>query len=121
MRLRRGLRLAQLGQPLPLKLERQGQSIDDVERFEQLPREIRHYEPRLALVGGLEGLSVVRRLLQQVQSHMTRAGIILLEISEEQGKAAVKLAQGLLPWANIMLHQDLEGLDRVVEIQLAGT
>ncbi len=92
-----------------------------LERFEQLPREIRHFEPRIALVGGLEGLSVIRRLLQQVQSHMTRAGIILLEISEEQGQAAVELAQGFFPWANIALHQDLEELDRVVEIQLAGT
>ena len=89
-------------------------------RYDQLPREIRRFEPRVALAGGLEGLSVIRRLLEQVEAHATRAAIIFLEISEEQGKAARQLAESFFPKAIIQLHRDLEGLDRVVEIQLAG-
>ncbi len=90
-----------------------------ITRYEQLPREIRHFEPRVALVGGLEGLSVITRLLQQLEAHTTRAGMILIEISEEQGQEAMQLAQHLLPTASIHLHQDLEGLDRAMEIQWA--
>lgn len=89
-----------------------------LERFHQLPREIRHYEPRLALMAGLDGLSVMRRLLKQVEQHMARSSFIFLEISEEQGAAARELAMALLPRADVEIHRDLEGLDRVVEIQI---
>jgi release factor glutamine methyltransferase len=89
-------------------------------RYNQLPREIRHFEPRVALVGGLEGLSVVRRLLDQIEAHVTRAGIVFLEISEEQGQAARQLAETKFPQAQVRIHRDLEELDRVLEIGLAG-
>src|SRR5581483_10451510 len=62
-----------------------------LERFAQLPREIRDYEPRMATIAGLDGLSVIRRLLQQLEAHVTRSSIVLLEISEEQGESAREL------------------------------
>lgn len=89
-----------------------------LERAAQLPREIRQYEPRLALVAGLDGLSVIRRLLKQAEAHMARASFIFLEISEEQGDAARELVNVLLPRAQVEIHRDLEGLDRVVEIKI---
>lgn len=89
-----------------------------LEREAQLPREIRQYEPRLATIAGLDGLSVIRRLLNQVEQHMARASFIFLEISEEQGDAARELAQVMLPRADVEIHRDLEGMDRVVEIQI---
>lgn len=88
-----------------------------LERFERLPREIRRYEPLLALMAGLDGLSVIRRLLKQVEAHMARSGFIFLEISEEQGDAARELVNVILPRAQVEIHRDLEGLDRVVEIR----
>lgn len=89
-----------------------------LERYTGLAREIRDYEPRIATLAGLDGLGIVRRLLKQVEVHLTRRGVVLLEISEEQGSAALELARRLLPRAHIRLHQDLEGLDRVIEIAL---
>ena len=89
-----------------------------LEREAQLPREIRQYEPRIATIAGLDGLSVIRRLLNQVEQHMARASFIFLEISEEQGDAARELAQVMLPRADVEIHRDLEGMDRVVEIQI---
>lgn len=89
-----------------------------LEREAQLPREIREYEPRLATIAGLDGLNVIRRLLNQVPMHMTRGSVIFLEISEEQGEAAMALAQALLPRAQVQVHRDLEGLDRVVEVRM---
>jgi release factor glutamine methyltransferase len=87
-------------------------------RFEQLPREIRVFEPRAALDGGEDGLAVMRRLLAQLQTHANRNAIVLLEISEEQGKSAMEAAYHILPRAVVTLHRDLEGLDRVLEIQM---
>lgn len=88
-------------------------------RLAQLPREVRR-EPHVALVGGLDGLNVIRRLLEQVDAHVVRIGIVFFEISEEQGQDARRLAESLFPKAAVALYQDLEGLDRVIEIRLAG-
>lgn len=88
-----------------------------LERLNELPREIRDYEPRLATIGGVDGLSIIRRLLNQVQAHAARACFIFLEISEEQGKAAQELVNAILPFAQVEIHRDLEQLDRVVEIR----
>ncbi len=88
------------------------------ERFKELPREIRAFEPRIALDGGKDGLEVMRRLLAQLEAHAAPGGIVFLEISEEQGKMAVEVVQAELPRAKLAVHQDLEGLDRVIEIQL---
>jgi release factor glutamine methyltransferase len=90
-------------------------------RLNEMPREIRHYEPRLALDGGPDGLDVIRRLLLQIPMHVARAAVLFLEISEEQGGQAIQLASSRFPKASVRLHRDLEGLDRVVEIQLAGS
>jgi release factor glutamine methyltransferase len=90
------------------------------QRLNQMPREIRHYEPRIALDGGPDGLEVIRRFLSQVPTHVARSAIVFFEISEEQGPDAVNLAAALFPTAVVELHPDPEGLDRVVEIQLAG-
>lgn len=89
-------------------------------RFDQMTREIRHYEPRIALDGGLDGFDVIRRLLGQIPSHVGRAAFVFIEISEEQGKQALELAMAPFSGAKIKLHQDLEGLDRVLEIELVG-
>jgi release factor glutamine methyltransferase len=91
-----------------------------LERFSKLPREIRDYEPRMATIAGLDGLSQIRRLLKQIESHVRRSGIVFLEISEEQGGAGLELVSANLPRARVALHRDLEGLDRVIEIRLRG-
>jgi len=85
-------------------------------RFERLPREIRAFEPRRALDGGEDGLAVFRRLLAQLESRAARGASALLELSEEQGEAAMGCVRRQLPRAAATLHRDLEGLDRVVEV-----
>lgn len=89
-----------------------------LERQAQLPREVRQYEPRLATIAGLDGLSIIRRLLKQLEQHMARGGFVFLEISEEQGEAVSTLARDLVPRAKFAVYRDLEGLDRVVGIHL---
>ncbi len=87
-------------------------------RYNQLPREILEFEPRVALDGGFDGLAVMRRLLMQIKGRARRGSIALFEISEEQGDAAMRLVRRELPLALARLHRDLEGLDRVIEVNL---
>lgn len=86
-------------------------------RFDELPREIRAFEPRVALDGGEDGLGVLRRLIAQLPTHAARGAIALLEISEEQGSAALEAVYRALPRTFAVVHRDLELLDRVVEIR----
>lgn len=86
-------------------------------RYKTLPREIRDYEPRIALDGGDDGLAVMRRMLAQMQARAKRGAVAFLEISEEQGAGAVELVKRQFPRAPVRLYQDPEGLDRVIEIQ----
>jgi ribosomal protein L3 glutamine methyltransferase len=57
--------------------------------MQALPPEYRH-EPALALVGGDDGLGVVRRILQQARRHLTRRGILLVEVGD--GRATLEIA-----------------------------
>jgi len=75
------------------------------------------HEPRLALDGGPDGLSLIRRLLSQAPRFLAPHGLLLLEIEYRQGVAVLELARQAFPCANIQLHQDLHGLDRLVAIQ----
>lgn len=87
-------------------------------RERELPREIRDYEPRIALMAGLDGLALNRRLLEQAPRHVTRGAHLLIELSEEQGQVGLEVARTFFPFAAVRLFQDLEGLDRMIEVQV---
>ena len=89
-------------------------------RFDQLPIQVRAFEPRAALDGGEDGLAVIRRLLEQLPARANRNAVALLEISEEQGEDAMQATHRILPHAVVAVHQDLEKLDRVIEIQMTA-
>jgi len=73
-------------------------------------------EPHLALDGGPVGFSFISPLLKQSQSRLAVPGVILLEIESSLGEQALELARESFPNAEIILHQDLAGHDRLVEI-----
>ncbi len=76
-------------------------------------------EPTLALDGGEDGLDLVRRLLDIAPPWLAPHGLILLEIEATQGIQALSLAYDKFEDAEIHLHQDLVGHDRLLEIQLS--
>jgi len=87
--------------------------------YADLQRDVRDYEPRLALAAGPEGLDTICRLLEQAPDYLEPDGVILLEIGADQGAAVVSLAQELVPQANsIILRQDHNGRDRLVMIAM---
>jgi release factor glutamine methyltransferase len=81
-----------------------------------LPREVRDYEPRLALDGGPDGLSVHRRLAAGVGAFLRPGGLLAVETSALGGQARAVLA---LVAASGAFHppgilRDYAGLERVV-------
>ena len=75
-------------------------------------------EPTLALDGGEDGLDLFRRLIKLAPDWLAPHALILLEIEATRGLQALSLAYAMFPEAEIHLHQDLTGLDRLLEIAL---
>jgi release factor glutamine methyltransferase len=75
-------------------------------------------EPTLALDGGTDGLEIIRRLLHIAPEWLAPNGLILLEIEATRGIQALNMVYDLLSEAELHLHQDLAGQDRLLEIQL---
>jgi release factor glutamine methyltransferase len=85
--------------------------------WDSLLPSVRH-EPPLALAGGPDGLSVVRRLVVDSPRLLRSGGALLIEIGAGQGSAAASLVRRILPGADVVVHPDLAGRDRVLEIRL---
>jgi release factor glutamine methyltransferase len=85
--------------------------------WDDLAPEIRDYEPRAALDGGAEGLTLIHRLLSTAGPYLKPKGSILLEIGARQGAAVTALAHQSFPQANVQLAQDYAGLDRLLIIE----
>ena len=81
--------------------------------WEQLPAEIRDYEPRCALVAGGEGLDVVGPLLEGAAMRLKPGGLFAVEIGETQGDAVTALARaaGLV---DARVAPDLSGRPRYI-------
>jgi release factor glutamine methyltransferase len=80
------------------------------------PKEL-EYEPALALDGGKDGLSLIRVALAQAPAVLKPGGLVLFECDPAQIRRIVRLAQGQWPAAQVTVHKDLAGQDRVVRIQ----
>ena len=57
--------------------------------LKKLNKEVKNYEPKLALDGGLEGLSVIRKVIKKSAELIKTNGKLILEIGYDQ-KASVK-------------------------------
>jgi len=80
------------------------------------PKEL-EYEPALALDGGKDGLDLIRTAMAQAPAVARPGGLVLFECDPAQTRRIVRLAQGHWPSAQVSVHKDLAGLDRVVRIQ----
>lgn len=90
------------------------------ERLATLAPEISRHEPKEALDGGPDGLSLIRRLLAQAPESLQRGGDVLLEMDPEQMNAASAAARSSLPSAQLRRLKDLTGRERVLGIHSSG-
>jgi ribosomal protein L3 glutamine methyltransferase len=83
--------------------------------MQRLPREYLH-EPREALAGGTDGLSIVRQVLRQGRSHLKRGGLMFVEVGD--GRSAVEKQFPDLPltWLTTSAGDDMVFLVRQEEL-----
>ncbi len=80
---------------------------------ENLQREVKNYEPRLALDGGADGLDYYRKIAQEAPKYLTRGGMLIMEVGIGEAKEVVKLFKGN---SYTMIAQDFNGVERYVKV-----
>jgi release factor glutamine methyltransferase len=78
---------------------------------EKVQREVRKFEPHIAVFGGPEGLDSVRRLIPQAHAALREGGWLLMEIGYSQSE---RVKQMLAGWRDVHTVPDLQGIERVV-------
>ena len=82
--------------------------------MEKLDRNVRDYEPREALDGGIDGLVLHRRILEGAVDRLVPGGRIYLEIGYDQGPAAKEAVSHYMDFDEVRVLKDYAGLDRVL-------
>lgn len=79
-----------------------------------LPYEVQGFEPGLALDGGPDGLDVFRRILKLAPRALAPAGMLCVELFEQNVHAAADLVRAEPGWARVEVREDLTHRPRVL-------
>ncbi len=88
--------------------------------YEALDRNVKEYEPRIALYAGPDGLDLYRRIVEKVDQFLKPDGVLLLEIGYQQGPAVRELLEQTKSFSQIRVDKDLQSHDRVVTAMRTG-
>ncbi|GKU76970.1 release factor glutamine methyltransferase [Paenibacillus sp. L3-i20] len=78
----------------------------------ELQREVRDYEPHLALAGGADGLDPYRRMLEQLPLLPSMPRIVAFELGIGQPRIVAELMRQAGAWDDIRIITDYNGIDR---------
>ena len=81
--------------------------------YDRLEPVVHDYEPALALLGGDDGLDVLRKIATSAKQFLLPNGILISEIGEEQGKKAKELFR-TNGFSKVETVQDYAGKDRFI-------
>jgi len=80
-----------------------------------LQREVRDFEPPVALTAGEDGLSVIRRLLIEARAYLKSGGFLIFEMGFDQHDAVKELIDENA-WKLLEIYDDLQGIPRTVAL-----
>ncbi|MCS6874394.1 MAG: peptide chain release factor N(5)-glutamine methyltransferase [Pyrinomonadaceae bacterium] len=80
--------------------------------FELLQRDVRDYEPKVALIGGSDGLSIIRRIIADSAEYLKSKGRLVMEIGFGQADQVSAMMDDR--WQDFWFLTDLQGIKRVL-------
>jgi release factor glutamine methyltransferase len=84
-----------------------------------LPRDVKAYEPHVAVFGGARGTELIERLLREAVGVVE--GEVCVELDEEeQAQPVAELARQLFQGGEVGIERDAGGYDRVVRVNLSA-
>ncbi|HEX8288838.1 MAG TPA: peptide chain release factor N(5)-glutamine methyltransferase [Pyrinomonadaceae bacterium] len=87
-----------------------------VEDISTLQREVRDYEPLVALTDGGNGLSIVEKIVRNSPNFLKPGGFLLMEIGFDQARKVSEMFDSE-KWQSLEILQDLQGIPRTVMVQ----
>ena len=84
---------------------------------DELPTEVRDWEPRDALVAGATGLEDIERIVSEAPAWLSRPGVVVVEIAPHQSDAASQLARAA-GFTDVDVLPDLTGRLRALVARL---
>ena len=81
--------------------------------FEKLDKNVKDYEPKLALFAGDDGLDIYRRIVEKVDAFLKPDGALMLEIGYSQGQAVRELLEQTGAFAEIKIEKNFHDNDRI--------
>ena len=88
-----------------------------VSDFAELQPEVRDFEPQGALTDGVDGLSIIRRIVSESPRFLRRGGYLLMEIGFDQSPQVAAMFDEEV-WETPDLLPDLQGIPRVVSTRI---
>lgn len=85
--------------------------------LQTLAREVKEYEPMIALDGGEDGLEFYRRMIPEAPFYLREGGWLLLEVGQGQGSLVSKWMEEEGDFLKPECILDLSGIERVVKAQ----
>ncbi|MBF0905793.1 MAG: peptide chain release factor N(5)-glutamine methyltransferase, partial [Atopobium sp.] len=86
---------------------------------QEVPTEVKGFEPELALDGGEDGLDVYRRLLEAAPHMLLPGGMFCVELYEGHLDKAAHLAEEQGVWESVEVKEDLTHRPRILVARLA--
>ena len=81
--------------------------------IEKLQTEVKDFEPRLALDGGVDGLDIYRRIASEASKYLNREGTLIMEVGEGEAEAVVRMFKNA---SYSMIIKDFNGVNRYVKV-----
>lgn len=78
---------------------------------DKVQRQVRDFEPHIAVFGGQRGMDIIARLVPQVREHLKPGGHFLMEIGYSTAGPVHNLMRD---WIDFRIIPDLQGIPRVV-------
>jgi len=84
------------------------------DEFEKLDKNVKDYEPKLALLAGEQGLDVYHKIAAQLDQFLKPDAALIMEIGYEQGPTVKQMLQNLNCFSEVKIEKDFQRLDRLV-------
>jgi release factor glutamine methyltransferase len=87
--------------------------------FPKLQKDVRKYEPKIALVSGKDGLTLIKKIISQAPEYLKPNGYLLMEIGYDQGDRVKELLQKDIRYnkKSVIIKKDYANLDRIAIAQ----
>jgi len=79
--------------------------------YEKLPKEVKNFEPKVALLGGEDGLEHIREIIQKAPLFLKEKGWLILENHFDQGEKVKRILMKN-KFTSIEIVKDLSGIGR---------